>query len=103
MWGELVVSAIRKHQDLIRRNHGVKEANVCKLLAPVGFDVRRIDPILLADLDAFSTMRGGHAHRTHSEQLTTILDPFDRKAKAEALLQLISVLDADLVAFERSS
>lgn len=103
IWSEIVVSSIRKHQQVVKGNHGVREANISRLLGPLGFDLRKIDPILLADLDAFSSMRGAHAHQTHSVQLKTVVDPFDRKAKAEGLLHLVAALDNDLVSFEASA
>jgi len=103
VWSELVVSSIRKQQSVVRANHGIREANICRLLAPLGFDVRKIDPILLNDLQAFSAMRGGHAHQTHSIQLLTVQDPFDRKKKLEALLVLLEALDDDLVTWRNAA
>lgn len=103
IWSEMIIDAVRRHQLLVKNNHGAREANICRLLGPVGFDVRKIDPVLLADLDAFATMRGVHAHQTHSAQLKTLLDPFDRKQKVESLIQLVSILDQDLVGFETNA
>ena len=102
VWSEQFVSAIRQHRDIITKNHGIKETNVCKLLAPVGFDLRRIDRVLLGDLDAFGTLRGDHAHQSHKMQRGIAFDPFDRKAKAESLVGLLANLDQELLDYRSS-
>lgn len=103
IWSELVVNSIRKQQAIVSNNNGIREANICRLLAPLGFDVRKLDGLLLNDLAAFSTIRGGHAHLTHSAQLLTVLDPFDRKKKVDSLIQLLEVLDTDLMACQAAA
>ena len=72
---------------------------MCSLLAPVGFDIRKIDTVLLGDLSAFGTLRGDHAHQSHRLQIGNSFDPFDRKAKAESLLTLLADLDNELTAY----
>jgi hypothetical protein len=99
VWSELVFQSIRRHKSTVAANNGIKEQNVCRLFAPVGFDVRDIDPILLADLTAFGSIRGDHAHKGRAEQFGAGFDPFDRKAKAERLLTLLEPLDNQLCAY----
>ena len=99
IWNELVISAIMQHRKIIKKNNGIKESNFCALFSPVGFDTTTVDSILLADLSAFGTLRGDHAHRAHRAQLGTAFDPFDRKAKVEGIISLLSALDDQLMAF----
>lgn len=96
IWSEMINKAIKQHRGIISQNNGIKENNVCKLFAPVGFDVRKIDTVLLGDLSAFGAIRGDHAHQSHRLQIGKTFDPFDRQAKAEALLTLLADLDIEL-------
>lgn len=99
VWNEVVFKAIAKHRGIISANHGIKEANFCELLSPVGFDTTNVDSILLGDLTAFGTLRGYHAHNSHRAMAGTTFDPFDRKAKVQGIHSLLSVLDTQLAAF----
>jgi hypothetical protein len=99
VWNEMVDKAIRQHRAVISQNNGIKESNVCKLLGPIGFDVTKIDTVLLADLSAFGTVRGDHAHQSHRLQIGKIFDPFDRQSKANALLTLLEDLDNELTSY----
>jgi hypothetical protein len=99
IWSAPVVTAIKSHQDYIGSNHGIKEANFCGLFIPLGFDVRIVDPLLLAELGAFGALRGAHAHQSHSIHIRSIFDPFDRRAKAQALLGLLKDFDQQLVSY----
>lgn len=99
VWNEVVYKAVNKHKGVISSNHGIKEANFCELLSPVGFDTRIVDSILLADLSAFGTLRGHHAHNSHKIQIGNVFDPFDRQAKVRGLESLLSVLDTQLVTY----
>ncbi|WP_298808760.1 hypothetical protein [uncultured Sphingomonas sp.] len=98
-WNEEVFKALAKHKSVITGNHGIKEANVCELLSPVGFDTRTIDPILLGDLTAFGRLRGDHAHKSYHVQVQMTFDPFDRRAKVQGLLTLLNALDGQLAAY----
>lgn len=93
IWNELFFTALRKHKGTITNNHGIKTANICRLFGPVGLDLRNIDAVLLADLDAFATIRGSYAHQSHKLQLRTMFDPFDRQSKANSLVSALSGLD----------
>jgi hypothetical protein len=99
VWNEPIVLAIKKHQKVISGNNGIKENNVCKLFAPIGFDVRNIDSILLGDLSAFGAIRGDHAHKSHRIQVSNMFDPFDRQSKVHNLITLLSTFDMELIAY----
>jgi hypothetical protein len=102
IWSEQFTLAILKHRDIINRNNGIKEKNICALLAPVGFDVRKIDPVLIGDLSAFGAIRGGHAHQSHRTQMGMTFDPFDRRAKVTLLVNAMVDLDNELILYQAS-
>ena len=101
VWTEVVEKSFRKQFHVISSNHGIKEENVSALLAPLGFDIRKIDPVLLGDLSALGVLRGGHAHTARKSQLSAVFDPFDRRNKAISILSLLQHLDAELVAYKK--
>lgn len=99
IWNEVVWKAIAKHRGVIGGNHGIKESNFCDLLSPVGFDTTTVDNILLADLTAFGTLRGHHAHNSYKSIVGITFDPFDRRKKVNGLLALLLILDNQLSAY----
>jgi len=103
VWNEVVHKAIAKHRGIISSNHGIKEANVCELLSPIGFNTTSVDSVLLADLSAFGTLRGDYAHKSLKVQVGTIFDPFDRRNKVKALELLLATLDAQLALYLASA
>ncbi len=99
VWSEVIAKVINQHRYVIGQNHGIKESNICKLFSPIGFDVRKIDTVLLGDLTAFGVIRGDHAHQSHRLQIGKTFDPFDRQKKAEDLLTLLAALDVELSSY----
>jgi len=80
-WQTTFSAAIASHRAVINNNHGIREAHICRLLIPLGFDVAGIDVVLRGDLDAFASIRGNHAHHSTLAHLGQQFDPFDRLAK----------------------
>jgi hypothetical protein len=102
IWSEQFMGAIVQHRRIIKKNHGIKEKNICALLAPIGLDIRLIDEVLLGDLDAFGTIRGDYARQSHKMQTGMNFDPFDRQTKANSLVSLLAGLDKELVKYQAS-
>ncbi|WSZ84174.1 hypothetical protein OG584_20675 [Streptomyces sp. NBC_00859] len=64
---EIVKSAFEKHRTLAEReNHGVKEANLLRLLLPIGFKESDFDSVWLGVMNSFGTNRGMVAHQSAS-------------------------------------
>lgn len=64
---EIVKSAFKKHRDFAGRdNHGVKEANLLRLLLPIGFKESDFDTVWLGVMNSFGANRGMVAHRSAS-------------------------------------
>lgn len=99
IWAEPIFESISLHRKAINRNHGIKEEHICKVLVPLGFDVRSINQILLGDLATFAKIRGDHAHQSSKIHLRQVFDPFDRKNKVSNIYTLLASLDQDLTAF----
>lgn len=101
IWSEPCALALKAHEGVIGKNNGIREAHICGLLAPLGFDVRKIDPILLGDLTAFAAMRGNHAHQSYRLHIGQQFDPFDRQAKAKKLVSLLKDFDDEMVRYRK--
>lgn len=74
--------------DVYKKNHGIKEANVLALLLPLGIDGSHLDTTLLADLTSFGGLRGAVAHKS-SVRVTTYADP---KSEYDTANQLVIAL-----------
>lgn len=59
---ERLLMAMNAFDAVVRRNHGVKESNLLKLLLPVGVAVGELDPVFLANMNTFGENRGAAAH-----------------------------------------
>jgi hypothetical protein len=63
----VVRSAIKKHREFTQRdNHGIKEANLLRLLLPIGFQEPDFDQLStwLATMNSFGASRGLVAHQS---------------------------------------
>lgn len=99
IWTGPIATAVSWHRGAIKNNHGIKERNICLLFAPLGFDVRSIDPLLLGDLGALGSIRGDHAHQSAKVHLGQKFDPFDRQRKIANITTLLADFDRQLLAF----
>lgn len=75
-----------------RKNNGIKEENINRLLLPLGLDLSALDPLLIPELNSYGSTRGEIAHRS-SVSARTKLDPSDELVKAKNLLLLLKTLD----------
>lgn len=103
IWGAPCTLALKSHEDTISKNNGIKESHVCNLFAPIGFDVRKIDQVLLGDMMAFAKLRGDHAHQSYKAHIAQQFDPFDRRAKAEKIVILLKDLDTEFISYLKTS
>lgn len=89
IWETRVRKAISHHKNGLKANHGIKSKNLVRMYAPVGFDVRKIDNLLLSELDSFGVLRGDYAHSSISARAGVTLDPFLFPEQAQRLFALI--------------
>jgi hypothetical protein len=99
IWQDRVTAAIDAHRQNLFKNHGIKTRNIMSLYAPVGFDVRNIDEILLSELNAFGTQRGSYAHSSIHARAGAVFDPFLFEQQATRLLSLLDPFDAEIRQF----
>ncbi|MFI1503847.1 HEPN domain-containing protein [Streptomyces sp. NPDC020597] len=63
----IITKAIKKHRDFTQEeNHGIKEANLLRLLLPIGFQESDFDALStwLATVNTFGVARGRVAHQS---------------------------------------
>ncbi|MEU4964988.1 HEPN domain-containing protein [Streptomyces smyrnaeus] len=51
------------------QNHGIKEKNILRLLMPIGFTDKEIDPVWLSVTETWATARGDVAHKSAKMQV----------------------------------
>jgi len=49
-------------RTVIKNNHGVRQANLCKMTVPLGLSKDKVDSVWLGDLETFCTARGMYVH-----------------------------------------
>jgi hypothetical protein len=80
---------------VLNRNHGVREKDILAVLMPIGFEYQKIDPVLLADLDAFGRARGDAAHRS-AIQVQRGIDPQDELKRVEGIVSRLVNIDKEI-------
>ena len=93
IWTEKGRWAIKQHRDVVKSNNGIKTEDICRMLIPIGVDVRTIDSVLLVELNQFGSSRGATAHSSLKARRGTIIDPFVREAEIQRLITLLKTFD----------
>ncbi|MER5461988.1 HEPN domain-containing protein [Streptomyces sp. NPDC002668] len=87
---EIVKSAFQKHRNLAEReNHGVKEANLLRLLLPIGFKESDFDSVWLGVMNSFGANRGMVAHQSASRVQNPPDPAISRRQVQDALSGLL--------------
>jgi hypothetical protein len=81
--------ALNVFLEAIKRNHGVKEENVLRLLVPIGVAQKDLDGTLLADLESFGAERGEAAHSSSA----TISKACDPESEFKRVVSIVSQLE----------
>lgn len=72
----------------VKKNHGIKEKNLLKLLLPVGVEADSLDQTWLATMNSFGERRGEAAHRsTGSHRATQQVNPKDELKIVKSLIR----------------
>ncbi len=93
IWREKGGWAISQHRETVKSNNGIKTEDLCRMLIPIGIDVRMMDQVLLVELDQFGAVRGLTAHTSMRTRRGIIVDPFVRQAEIERLFVLLEAFD----------
>ena len=99
---EVARGAIKKHREfVIRRNHGLKEANILHLYLPMGVLESDLDPLWLAAMTTFGARRGVVAH-TSAKRVQSPLDPEAARSMVRNVLEGVELVEPVVLALRRS-
>ncbi len=101
LYGSVVTKAVKSADSRIGSNHGIREKNFIGLLQMVGYDIHTIDPLLVAELDVFGSIRGEHAHKSSRHHFAAKFDPYAIKQKVGNALTLLLVFDEEYSKFRK--
>ena len=90
-------SALNSYFRTVRNNHGVKEANLLRMLLPIGYPVEKLDPLWLASMNSFGERRGEAAH---GSSIQHSVDPQSELTTVNNLLSEMEHVDVTLNSLE---
>ena len=86
--------AMNNFHSVLNNNNGIKEANIVRLLLPIGVDCDELDPVLVLDLNSYGASRGLVAHqRFESYRTTEQIDPKEELRKVKSLVEGLASID----------
>ncbi|TAL33586.1 MAG: hypothetical protein EPN98_11300 [Phenylobacterium sp.] len=88
-----------QYEHAVRDNHGIKTANICNLLFPVGFLESDIDGAWLATVDGFGAARGAAAH---GASVTYTINPQDDFNIVKTIVAGLADIDATFSKLKRA-
>lgn len=78
----------------VKKNNGIKEKNIHRLLLPIGVAPSDIDPILIADMNSFAEQRGEIAHLSWRKyRATQQINPQNELRKIKSIISRIIKID----------
>jgi len=89
---ETVTGACNAFINSIKRNHGIKDENIFKLLLPLGVSPKQIDPTWLGNTHSFASDRGPTAHS--SAQTYQLVDPKGEVERVDKVIEGLEAIDA---------
>jgi hypothetical protein len=94
---EKIKIAINGFRKIIDGNHGIKEANLLKLLLPIGIDADNLDRQWLATMNTFGEERGLIAHSSATNpRMQTSPDPQSELNRVQEILREIEKIDRQI-------
>lgn len=93
----IVCLAYQKLIGLIKKNNGLKEANLKSFLQPIGFEM---DNVLLTDLTDFGKNRGEIAHTSFRTQQQ--LDAVTERNRIKGIINALKTFDTDLGEYQKN-
>lgn len=93
---DMIDRAVKQYRNIVDDNHGIKPANLKRLIMPVGIALSDLDPTWLNHMDTFGAKRGAIAHRSRLG-LSVPLDPKTESDTVDLLLVGLKELDAMIV------
>lgn len=72
--------------DIRTNNHGIGERNLLKILLPLGFKISDFDPLLITEINDFSSKRGSVAHLSVRGHVQTGINPLDEYLQVKRIV-----------------
>lgn len=91
-----VFTALGNYRNVLDKNNGIKEHNLCRLFLPLGYSFDKVDPLLLPELDAFGSARGDLAHNSLRNKQ---FDPFTGQVQLGRILSLLGTFETSVATF----
>lgn len=88
---DTMTSACAFFTKIIERNNGIKSGNILQIFMPLGLTHGDLDPVLMANLDAFGILRGDIAHT--AARLRQGSSPSSERLKVTNLLRDLAHFD----------
>lgn len=79
--------ATNVYHDAVENNHGIKEEHLLRLLLPIGFDISKLDPVWIADMNSFGEGRGRIVHTSAAKWARQQPDPKNELKTVKLLLK----------------
>lgn len=89
--GERLVAAVNAYDARVRKNNGIKEPNLLQLLLPIGMTASDLDPVFVANMNAFGERRGAAAHSSGAAVKTQ--QPPDPEQEYQTVLAMLVELE----------
>jgi RiboL-PSP-HEPN len=94
---EKIKIAINGFRKIIDGNHGIKEANLLKLLLPIGIDADNLDRVWLVTMNTFGEERGLIAHSSATNpRMQTSPDPQSELNRVQEILMELEKIDRQI-------
>lgn len=84
-----------RYFEELKKNNGISDRDLYRILLPLGFTVSDFDDTFLADVAEFSKKRGALAHHRHS--VSTVLDPILEDGRVSRILSGLEKIDETFV------
>jgi len=91
----LVHLGMKSYEEIIEKNHGIKEHNIDNIFSPIGYP---IDKTLVTVLHNFGDTRGDIAHQSFKTQ--QLIDPQTEKSNINQIITELSKFDIDFYKYK---
>jgi len=91
----LVHIGMKSYEEIISKNHGIKEHNIDNIFTPIGYS---IDKTLVTVLHNFGDTRGDIAHQSFKTQ--QLIDPQTERRNIDQIISELSKFDIDFYKYK---
>lgn len=92
---KMIDEARTSYGKILKRNNGLREGNLRRLLLPLGFSPGHLDYDFVHDVDAFGRIRGQHAHDGLGAKVYP--DPTETRDQIDRIMKGLKCLKAEFL------